>query len=270
MTRLSKHEALGNDFLVLDTAQPLVRLAWGALAQRWCDRRRGVGADGLLSLTIDPADPSHLTMVLHNADGSRAEMSGNGIRCLAQAAFRSQGHDRPVTYRVSTDAGERTVEVTPVSADEIEASVDMGSVDPIDEPAGWAAIGAHPDRPVAHLSLGNPHTVVGVDQVAVVDLALLGGQVPDVNLEIVEPGPEPYGITMRVHERGAGITEACGTGACASAVAAARWGLVPATAPEIVVHMDGGDAKVRLDTPTPGTVTLVGPARFVADIDITP
>lgn len=270
MTRLSKHEALGNDFLVLDTAQPLVRLPWAVLAQRWCDRRRGVGADGLLFLTIDPADASHLTMVLHNADGSRAEMSGNGIRCIVQAAYRAQGLEGPTTYRVTTDAGERAVEVTPVSVDEIEASVDMGPVDPIDEPDGWQALGAHPDRPVAHLSLGNPHSVVGVDEVGVVDLALLGSQVPQVNLEIIEPGPEPHGITMRVHERGAGITEACGTGACASAFAAARWGLVPAAVAEIVVHMDGGDAKVRLDAPVPGRVTLVGPARFVADVEIGP
>ena len=270
MTRLTKHEALGNDFLVLDVDQPLVRLPWSVLAQRWCDRRRGVGADGLLFLDIDAADPDHLTMVLHNADGSRAEMSGNGIRCLAQAAHRSQGRTGPVTYRITTDAGERTVEVTPVSVDEIEASVDMGSVDALEAPAGWAALGVNPDRPVAHLSLGNPHTVVGVDDVSVVDLTDLGARLCEVNLEIVEPGPEPDAITMRVHERGAGITEACGTGACASAVAAARWGLVPGTAREIVVHMGGGDAKVRLDQPVPGGVTLVGPARFVATIETGP
>ena len=72
---------------------------------------------------------------------------------------------------------------------------------------------------------------------------------------------------MRVHERGAGITMACGTGACAAAEAAVAWGLVPATTPEVVVHMDGGDAKVRVDSAT-RTVTLIGPAVFIASISV--
>jgi diaminopimelate epimerase len=268
MARLSKHEALGNDFLVLDTAQPVARLPWGELARRWCDRRRGVGADGLLFLTIDPTDPAHLTMVLHNADGSRAEMSGNGIRCLVQAAWLAQDCPDDVRYRVTTDAGERTVDLRRLSADEIEASVEMGPVMTIAEPASWKTLGADPARPVTHLSLGNPHTVVGVDDVGAVDLLDLGGRMAEVNLEIVAPGPENDAITMRVHERGAGITEACGTGACASAVAARTWGFVPATTAEVTVHMDGGDARVRLDHPSEGNVTLVGPARFVATVEV--
>jgi len=114
--------------------------------------------------------------------------------------------------------------------------------------------------------LGNPHAVVGVEDVTELDLAALGAIVPEVNLEIVQPGPEPHGITMRVHERGAGITEACGTGACASAWAAVEWGLIPASVPEIVVHMDGGDATVRVHQPTHGRVTLTGPATYIGTI----
>jgi diaminopimelate epimerase len=117
-----------------------------------------------------------------------------------------------------------------------------------------------------HLSLGNPHAVVPVDDVSSVDIVALGRKVPLVNLEIVEPGPEPHAITMRVHERGAGVTEACGTGACASAWAAAAWGLVPKGAGEIVVHMDGGDARVRLNDPEAGHVTLIGPAVHIATV----
>ena len=94
----------------------------------------------------------------------------------------------------------------------------MGDGRALAEPAGWETLGCHPDRPVAHLSLGNPHSVVGVDDVAAVDLLELGAKVPDVNLEIIEPGPEANAVTMRVHERGAGITAACGTGACAGGV----------------------------------------------------
>jgi diaminopimelate epimerase len=124
-------------------------------------------------------------------------------------------------------------------------------------------------RPVAHLSVGNPHSVVGVEDVAVVDLVGLGGVVPYVNLEIIEPGPEPHAITMRVHERGAGVTEACGTGACASAWAAASWGLVPGNIGEILVHMEGGDAKVRLHhTPALTRATLIGPAELIATIQV--
>lgn len=268
MTTFTKHHGLGNDFLVV--VRPWGAAVGGddlALARTVCDRRRGVGADGLLFLAINPDDPDHVSMVLLNADGSRAEMSGNGIRCLVQAAHRAQGRRDAVTYRVSTDAGERSVILRP-TADPLTvlAEVDMGAVTALDEPAGWAEVGCDPMRPVVHVSLGNPHTVVGVEAVGVVDLAAIGAQVPHVNLEIVEPGPEPHAVTMRVHERGAGITEACGTGACATAWAAVSWGLVPTSTPEIVVHMDGGDASVRLHHPRPGAVTLIGPATFVADV----
>lgn len=261
--RLTKHHAFGNDFLV--TFDDIDESAAPELARRWCDRRRGIGADGLLIGSHEIGVDAR--MVLLNADGSRAEMSGNGIRCFAQAlAMRADG---PVTeLRIATDAGERSVTIHPTETPgTIEASVDMGVIESIPEPAGWAAIGAHPDRPVAHLSVGNPHTVVGVDEVAAVDLRALGEQIPEVNLEIVEPGPEPAAVTMRVHERGAGITEACGTGACASAWAAVSWGLVPASAEELVVHMDGGSATVTLNQPAAGRVTLRGPATFTATID---
>lgn len=264
MTQLTftKHHGLGNDFLVLVTP-PVLDLA--ALARHVCNRRLGVGADGLLVLTDEAGYDAR--MVLYNADGSRAEMSGNGIRCFVQAIAMRRGHLGAL--RVITDAGERLVELFP--GDEpglLQAAVDMGPVQPLVEPEGWAALGCDPLRPVLHLSIGNPHSVVGVDEVAAVDLLALGSQVPHVNLEIIEPGPEPFAVTMRVHERGAGITEACGTGACASAWAAQVWGLVPPGADEIVVHMDGGDATVRLHHPAPGHLTLVGPTQYVATVVI--
>lgn len=261
---LSKHHGLGNDFLVV-FAPPVSDLP--GLARRLCDRRRGVGADGLLigEVLDRERDGAAARMVLFNADGSRAEMSGNGIRCFAQALARRDGSVGDVM--ILTDAGPRLVRMRETNdPSTILASVDMGPVLPIDAPRDWASVGAHPDRPVTHVSLGNPHSVVGVDEVAAVDLASLGALVPQVNLEIVEPGPEPDAVTMRVHERGAGITQACGTGACAAAWAAASWGLVPSRSEEIVVHMDGGDVKVRLDDPAPGHVTLVGEATFIARI----
>ncbi len=269
---LTKHHGLGNDFLVLlDPPAAVTAGDVAALARRLCDRRRGVGADGLLLGISDDAAAASATcavrMVLYNADGSRAEMSGNGIRCLAQAIARRAGGMEQV--RILTDAGERLVTIESTADGHlIEAAVDMGEVGDLPEPRDWDLLHCDPLRPVRHLDLGNPHSVVAVEEVAAVDLPVLGAVLGHVNLEIVEPGPEPNAIRMRVHERGAGITEACGTGACAAAWAAAEWGLVNAPDGEIVVHMDGGDARVRLHQPSPGRVTLVGPAQFVAGVEV--
>ena len=264
---VTKHHGLGNEFLVLDVAQlaaepnlDATKIDWSNTAQQWCDRQDGVGADGLLLLTRH--EEFKLEMQLFNQDGSRAEMSGNGIRCLAQAAFDADGYSESVSYTVATDAGIRVVDVEPVSQDEVRASVDMGKIETISEPENWSTIGSDPNRPVMHLSVGNPHSVVGVEDVAVVNLLEIGRKISQVNLEIVEPGPESDAITMRVHERGAGITQACGTGACASAWAASKWGLVPASIREVLVHQPGGDTSVRLNHPQRGHVTLIGPANF--------
>jgi diaminopimelate epimerase len=263
---LTKHHGLGNDFLVVfhpPTADDETLAAW---ARRWCARHRGIGADGLI--VGESAAEASAQMVLFNADGSRAELSGNGIRCFAQALAMRRADVLPVAMSILTDAGVRAVEMAPTEDPAtVLATVEMGAVTDIDEPAGWAALGCHPDRPVAHLGVGNPHTVVGVDDVNAVDLLDLGSRLPDVNLEIVEAGPEPDAVTMRVHERGVGLTDACGTGACAAAAAASRWGLVSA-APEIVVHMPGGSATVTLDRPAPGRVMLTGPATYVATIEV--
>jgi diaminopimelate epimerase len=276
MTELTvtKHHGLGNDFLVaLDQAIETADLP--ALARRLCDRRTGIGADGLLvgrTPGVDGAgdgdgDGVDARMLLFNADGSPAEMSGNGIRCFAQALALRRGDVLPEAMTVATDAGLRHLHLAPGGhTGEILVSVDMGEVGPLPEPERWQQIGTDSMRPVSHLSVGNPHSVVAVDSVADVDLLAIGSIVPHVNLEIVEPGPERHAITMRVHERGAGITSACGTGAAASAWAAAEWGLAVPADGEIVVHMDGGDAKVLLHHPEPGRVTLVGPSELIGTI----
>ena len=267
---VTKHNGLGNDFLVLDRRQvntlsdsQVAEIGWPNIAREWCDRKTGVGADGLLLL--GRVDTNTLTMRLYNSDGSLAEMSGNGIRCLAQAAFMADDLTTEFVYIVATDAGERRVVVTPQANDPltVDASVDMGPIGTLVEPTGWASLECDPMRPVMHISVGNPHSVVGVEDVAIVPLKELGEKVPQINLEIIEPGPEVNAITMRVHERGAGITQACGTGACASAWAAVQWGLVPKSASEVIVHMDGGDVQVRVNEPKAGSVTLIGPAQFI-------
>ena len=268
---LTKHDGLGNDFLVLDRGEAsalsdaqVVAIDWPNMARIWCNRKTGIGADGLLLL--GRVNANTLTMRLYNSDGSLAEMSGNGIRCLAQAAFMADGLTTEAVYAVTTDAGERRVVVMPRAGDSktVDASVDMGQIGTLVEPAGWATLECDPMRPVMHVSVGNPHSVVGVEDVSIVPLKELGEKVPQINLEIIEPGPEVNAITMRVHERGAGITQACGTGACASAWAAVQWGLVPASASEVIVHMDGGDVKVSVNQPKVGSVTLIGPAQFAS------
>ena len=278
---LTKHHGLGNDFLVVvggngvdgvDGAGPGPG-TWASFAGQVCHRRHGIGADGLLVATEPDeaeraASGADVVMQLYNSDGSTAEMSGNGIRCLVQGWARAHGREQGAVI-VATAAGPRRVDFGPgTEPHTMVASVDMGPVTPIEAPTGWPDVAAHEHRPVVHLSVGNPHTVVAVEDVAAVDLRTVGQRVPDVNLEIVEAGPEPSAITMRVHERGAGITEACGTGACAAAVAAASWGLAEPAAGEITVHMEGGDARVRLDDPEPGRVTLIGPATFVGAVEV--
>jgi diaminopimelate epimerase len=266
--KATHHTALGNDFLVVDvTATEMISTEeWRSITRRACDRTHGVGADGLLLLAR--RSEAVLVMSLFNADGTSAEMSGNGIRCLAQAASMVDGSSGEAEYLVHTDAGPRLVSVRPDGVDRVLASVDMGEVTSIEAPDGWESLECDPMRPVAHLSVGNPHAVVGVEDVSAVPLREMGERVPSINLEVVEAGPEINGVRMRVHERGVGITAACGTGACASAWAAASWGLVVPVGGKVVVHMDGGDVTVGLDQPEPGRVTLVGESVYLGSIDV--
>jgi diaminopimelate epimerase len=244
--RLTKHHGLGNDFLVLldlDGDQ----LVDAELARALCDRRTGVGADGLIHGTAG-AGSVDLNMTLFNADGSLAEMSGNGIRCLAQAeAMRRDVGE--LDLEILTEAGVRHVSVRPAGeALTVHASVDMGPAKVLDDSPGRMEV-----------DMGNPHLVVRVDDPwadGVID-----GAEPDRNTEFISPGPGEDAITMRVIERGVGETLACGTGACAAAHAAHAWGLV---GERVTVHMAGGAAEVALGE----TITLSGPATYVAGIEV--
>ena len=270
---LSKHHGLGNDFLVaLDARNERALPVDGELARHLCDRRRGVGADGLIHGAEPDADQRRagidVVMHLFNSDGSRAEISGNGIRCLGQAVTLARGDVEGAVVEVLTDAGRRRLEIGPANAATCEVSVAMGT----------AAAGPHVPEPLAEslperfgtADLGNPHLVLLVDDPALVDLATEGAwleqQFPDgVNVEYVRvtaaTGSSPAAIDLRVWERGAGITEACGSGACAAAFVARGWGLVD---DHVRVHMPGGDAEVRLGPDD--EVTLIGPSVYVADV----
>jgi diaminopimelate epimerase len=251
--QLSKHHGLGNDFLVLldpEGTSP----ATPALARALCDRRTGVGADGLL--WAGPArDGADVSMTLHNADGSVAEMSGNGIRCLAQAVARARGASS-LDLDVATDAGVRHVEVRPGGPNTVQVRVAMGAITEAEVPD--LGLGA---KDSLGASVGNPHVVALFVDRAALDAAADGFAMVDRNVEFVVPGPAEGELTMRVVERGAGETQACGTGACAAAWAARRWGLV---GDRVTVHMPGGSAQVELGD----EVFLTGPAVHVADVEV--
>jgi len=258
---LTKHHGLGNDFCILLDLDAVGPPITPKLAQAVCDRHRGIGADGLIRATRpDGRAEASLTFELRNADGSSAEMSGNGLCCLAQAALDAGVISAGQPIVILTPAGPRTVMVRPTEAPTVVwVSVEMG-VAQVDGDDQRGDIG----HGTLRVGLGNPHLVVlGPDPstVAVDELGpSLEKSVPDgQNVEFVSLGPGPDEITMRVWERGAGETLACGTGACAAAVAFYRWGRIGR---KVTVHQPGGDADVELRDD--GTVVLSGPSQRIA------
>lgn len=231
----TKMQGLGNDFVVIDgpvqlTAEDVARL---------CDRRFGVGADGVLIVT--PGD--RVMMDYRNADGSAAEMCGNGLRCVARYAFD----------RGWVDSSEFVVETAVVPR---HVLVGRGDVEVELGPAHVTGQASHAGRDLTLVDVGNPHAVVFVDDPETVDVAGIGTAIQTeyadgINVEFVRVDPE--GLTMRVLERGVGETMACGTGMAAAVVAAGREGRpVPVTVP-------GGTATVTIRD---GVAWLRGPAEY--------
>ncbi|MGH9125032.1 MAG: diaminopimelate epimerase [Acidimicrobiales bacterium] len=272
---LAKYHGLGNDFLVLLDIEGTSPIS-ADLARRVCARHRGIGADGLIRVTRPPLwgdgddalpDEAVLVFELRNADGSPAEMSGNGMRCLAHGALDAGLVTAASPFVVATSAGPRRVTVRPLSgvtdgvgpAREVWASVEMGR--PVVSGEGERCNVGHGQLRV---DMGNPHLVVlGRDPGTIAVEALgpdLERAVPErQNVEFVALGPGADEITMRVWERGVGETLACGTGACAAAVAMHHWGRVGR---RVTVHQPGGDALVEMGGD--GAVSLSGPSVRVA------
>ena len=278
--RLTKHHGLGNDFLVHltdDAAAFADRAAWIERARRWCHRHHGVGADGLLvGLHGRAADGVDLVMLLVNADGSIAEMSGNGIRALAWAAAAAGlGGD---TLVVDTGGGRRTLELARgADGRVVAATVDMGPVSfdpatipvdadsPFDLEAEFHGVTYRGDA----AGMGNPHWVCFVDDVAGARVTQHGPHLETdprfprhTNVEFVAPDGV-NGLRMRVWERGVGETLSCGTGACASAAVAHRRDLV---GPRVTVRVPGGELTVEVGD----TLRLGGPVVHVFDVTVDP
>jgi diaminopimelate epimerase len=257
----TKHHGLGNDFLVALALH--VPDDAPALARHACARRTGVGADGLIVGVPSGRPGVDLIMHLWNADGSVAEISGNGIRCLAHAEARRRGVTT-VDLCIETLAGDRHVAVTPgADADTVRASVGMGAARPGPQLEGTPHAPTVVAEQAVTVDLGNPHVVILVDDPGEVDLEIAGPLIESgfpggINVHFVAPTIDG-GLRLRVWERGAGVTEACGSGAVAAAYAAHEWGLV---GDRVRVSMPGGDAEVIVGE----ELTLIGPSVYVADV----
>jgi len=262
-TRMQRHDlhklhGLGNDFLVW--FRPAVPDNAAALAQQWCNRSTGLGADGLIIALGDRKKPQ---FVLFNADGGRAELSGNGLRCFAHAVARRNGLDE-LDVAVQTDIGPKQLSIVNALSETATASVSMGTVSPgpTADDLDLTLIDA---RQVDTIDIGNPHVVIHVDDPTAYDMAVVGPAIEahfmptGINVHLVSPTAK--GMRMAIWERGAGVTEACGSGACAVAAVAHR------TRPDMAtfeIEMPGGAAAVTVDD----GLTLHGPSTYVAAIDI--
>jgi diaminopimelate epimerase len=246
---LQKWHAAGNDFLVEVIEHGTAPWWTPERVRALCARATGVGADGLLLATLG----SEVSMVLYNADGSLAEMSGNGIRCLA-AAVRRATHASWDTLKVRTDAGVREVGLS-MDEDAGIGRVSMGTVSIAEALEGTLGVAR----------VGNPHVVVRDepewdDAQREARAAAWSSSLGGANVEFVTV-TSPDRIELRVIERGVGWTLACGTGACAAAAVLHRAGEVSA---RVVVASPGGELEVSLEGES---ATLAGPVQFVANVE---
>jgi diaminopimelate epimerase len=255
--RFVKGHGTENDFVLLpdDPSEAGVRLD-DALVRALCDRRAGLGADGVLRVVRRPDEPAFF-MDYRNADGSVAQMCGNGIRVFARYLV-SAGLAEPGRLRIGTRAGVRVVDV-PAAGD---VTVDMGA------PVALEASPAVDGLPGTAVSMGNPHVVVELPDLAALDALDL--TVPPAvrpplpegqNVEfVVRRGPRH--LAMRVHERGVGETRSCGTGVCAAVVAAVAWSDGSGLDEPWRVDVPGG--RLAVTWSSTGPVLLSGPAVLVA------
>lgn len=258
--RFTKMEGLGNDYVYLDCIQePRGEEELPVLARQMSDRHFGIGSDGIICLFSSQI--ADFKMRMFNADGSEGKMCGNGIRCLAKFAY-DLGYTQSLTMTVETAAGVKAITLAEIAGEIYAATVDMGEPE-VGETCEMEAKGK--SFQAVPVSMGNPHAVITTSGVKEMNLTDVGPilehdkKFPDrVNVEFAEV-LDRKNIRMRVWERGSGETLACGTGACATAVALASMGL---TEREVTVELLGGKLKIRWDEKT-NHVFMTGPARTV-------
>lgn len=272
--KFTKMQGIGNDYVYVNCLQETIENP-SELAKKISDRHYGVGSDGLIM--INPSDKADFEMEMYNADGSRGEMCGNGIRCVAKYVY-DYGLTDKTSISVETLAGIKYLDLTVEDGKVVLVKVDMGKPmlcpeevpvvsekeEVIDEPI---TVDGQEYR-MTCVSMGNPHAVVFIDQdVKEFPLETVGVKFENherfpkrVNTEFVNV-LDRHTAQMRVWERGSGETLACGTGACAVAVACALNGL---TEDEVTVKLLGGDLQIKWDREK-NTVYMTGPAEVVFD-----
>ena len=280
--KFTKMHGCGNDYVYVDCTEHMLANP-SAAAIAVSDRHFGVGGDGLI--LICPSDKADFRMAMYNADGSEGSMCGNGIRCVAKFVY-DKGLTDKTTLNIETKAGIKTLELTVENGKVSLVKVNMGMPDFRAEAVPVVGLGREvpglgegvvgqtvtvTGKPwtMTCLSMGNPHAVVWVDDVASLPLEQIGPAFehapyfPDrVNTEFVQVLND-HEINMRVWERGSGETLACGTGACASVAACYLKGR---TGAQVMVHLRGGDLAVELGED--GCIYMTGPATTVFEGEI--
>jgi diaminopimelate epimerase len=272
--QFSKMHGLGNDFVVVDAVRQRFELDYANFAQAVCDRHFGIGGDGLI--LVLPSDHSDLRMRIFNSDGSEPQMCGNGIRCFAKFAYE-EGLIQKDVLSVETLAGVMVITMGVTDGHVSAVEVDMGP--PRLRRAEIPMVGGDPAGhvlcepvtvhgrtfEVTAVSMGNPHAVVFVPSTEDIEIDVVGplfehhALFPErTNTEFVQIVSRTEAI-MRVWERGAGETLACGTGACAVAVAGILNGLLE---PKVTVHLPGGDLLIEWQKGD-NHVIMSGPAALV-------
>jgi diaminopimelate epimerase len=272
----TKYHGLGNDFILVDNRSASTPVITPEQAIKICDRHFGIGADGII-FALPGENGSDYTMRIFNSDGSEPEMCGNGIRCLAAFLAELEGvvpnHQSPIAYRIDTLGGI----MTPQLMSDGQVKVDMGLPKLLasEIPTTLASDNekvinrslqvANQTWDVTCVSMGNPHCITFVQDVAEIPLEAIGPQFENhpvfprrTNTEFIEVVSPDY-VKMRVWERGAGITLACGTGACASLVAGVLTGkcdrIATVELPGGLLHIEWSEVDQR--------VYMTGPAERV-------
>ncbi|MGF1458350.1 MAG: diaminopimelate epimerase [Leptolyngbyaceae cyanobacterium] len=273
----SKYHGLGNDFVLVDNRHQSDMMLTPEQASKWCDRHFGIGGDGVI-FVLPGQQGTDYTMRIFNSDGSEPEMCGNGIRCLAKFIADLETADGqpaapPKAYTIHTLAGTMTPTLQPdgqVTVDMGEPILAAGKIPTTVVAANESVIGqpltvAGQEWSITCVSMGNPHCITFVDDAAAIALAELGPQFEHhsvfpqrINTEFIEVVSRDY-LQMRVWERGAGATLACGTGACASLVAGVLTDHCDRAA---TVELPGGPLHIEWSA-VDNRVYMTGPAEKV-------
>ncbi|WP_444660250.1 diaminopimelate epimerase [Caproiciproducens sp. R2] len=271
--KFTKMQGIGNDYIYINCFEEKVQNPSG-LSIKLSDRHFGVGSDGII--LIEPSDKADCRMDIYNADGSQAMMCGNGIRCVGKYVYE-RGMVKKDVLKVDTMSGVKTLYLDVENGKVVSVTVDMGRPDfragnipvtyPKDRMIDEPVVFGETEYRVTCVSMGNPHCVLFVDDVTKVKIEKIGSMLEcdkifphRANIEFVQV-LSPEEVNMRVWERGSGETWACGTGACAVAVACAA---NRKTGRSITVHLKGGDLHIKWEEKT-DKVLMRGPAEFVFD-----